>query len=230
MLRKWRAEGGRARGTGAALWVAALLVAVAAASALEAQERSRDRDWRGFERPLMRLQGTAMSRALLGIRLSTRPADADAEGAEVHGVTEDGPADQAGIREGDIITALDGQSLLEPLADSELEERVDTERSVPSQRLLLLARGLEPGEEVVVAYVRDGQTAEVSVEPQVGWMGRRFEAGRVAGGNRKGPGARPRGGGADTYPGDGARRPARHRPDDAEPRRWAATSAPRAAR
>ncbi|MDE2772689.1 MAG: PDZ domain-containing protein [Gemmatimonadota bacterium] len=179
MSRKWKAEGGRARRAGAALWVAALLVAVAAVPALEAQERDRGRDWRGFDRPLMRLQGNAMSRALLGIRLSTRPADADAEGAEVHGVTEDGPADQAGIREGDIITTLDGQSLLEPLADAELEERVDADRSVPSQRLLLLARGLEPGEEVVVAYVRDGQTAEVAVEPQVAWMGRRFDADRV---------------------------------------------------
>ena len=204
MSRKWKAEGGRARGTGAALWVAALLVAVAAVPALEAQERSRGRDWRGFDRPLirpgvggpvlpgggrrdwrgfdrplMRLQGNAMSRALLGIRLSTRPADADAEGAEVQGVTEDGPADEAGIREGDIITALDGQSLLEPLADTRLEERVDADRSVPSQRLLLLALGLEPGEEVVVAYVRDGQTAEVAVEPQVAWMGRRFNAARA---------------------------------------------------
>lgn len=184
MSRKWKVEGGRARRTGWALWLAALLlaallVAVAAVPALEAQERSRGRDWRGFDRPLMRLQGNAMSRALLGIRLSTRPADADAEGAQVQGVTEDGPADQAGIREGDIITALDGQSLLEPLADAELEERVDADRSVPSQRLLLLARGLEPGEEVVVEYVRDGQTAEVAVEPQVAWMGRRFDADRV---------------------------------------------------
>ena len=179
MSRKWKAEGGWARGTGAALWVAALLVAVAAVPALEAQERSRGRDWRGFDRPLMRLQGNAMSRALLGIRLSTRPADADAEGAQVQAVTEDGPAHEAGIREGDIITALDGQSLLEPLADAELEERIDADRSVPSQRLLLLARGLEPGEEVVVAYVRDGRTAEVAVAPQVAWMGRRFDADRV---------------------------------------------------
>ena len=178
MLRKWRAEGGRAGGTGAPFWVAALLFAVAL-SALGAQERDRDRDWRRFERPLTRLQGDAMSRALLGIRLSTRPADADAQGAEVRGVAAAGPADEAGIREGDIITQLDGQSLLEPLADAELEERVDAERSVPSQRLLLLARGLEAGREVVVGYVRDGQTAEVSVEPQVRWMGRRFEAARA---------------------------------------------------
>ena len=179
MSTKWMAEGGRARRIGAALWVAALLVAAAAPSGVEAQERDRDRDWRDFDRSLMRLQGNAMSRALLGIRLSTRPADADAEGAEVQGVTDGGPADEAGIREGDIITALDGQSLLEPLADPELEERVDADRSVPSQRLLLLARGLEPGEEVVLAYVRDGQAADVAVEPRVAWMGRRFDADRA---------------------------------------------------
>ena len=126
MLRKKRGTGsGRSRGIGVAFWAAALLVALTAPSVLEAQERNRGRFRDGTDRGLMRLRGNFMSRALLGIQLSTRPGDADTQGAEVRGVTDEGPADEAGIQEGDIITALGGHSLLEPLADADLEERVD---------------------------------------------------------------------------------------------------------
>ncbi len=180
MLRKKRGTGSeRSRGIGAAFWAAALLVALTAPSVLEAQERNRGRFRDGADRGLMRLRGNIMSRALLGIQLSTRPEDADAQGAEVRGVTSEGPADEAGIQEGDIITALGGHSLLEPLADADLEERVDPDRSVPGQRLLMLARELEPGEEVVVEYLRDGVAASATVEPRVTWTTLGFDADRM---------------------------------------------------
>ncbi len=179
MLRTKRETGsGRTRRIGAAFWVAALLVALTAPSVLEAQERNRGRIRGGADRALMGFRGNLMSRGLLGIQLSTRQADADAQGAEVRGVTNDGPADEAGLREGDIITSLGGLGLLEPLADSDLEERVDSDRSVPSQRLLLMALELEPGEEVVVEYLRDGEAASATLEVRAnrGWAMLGFDA------------------------------------------------------
>lgn len=179
MLRKKRKTGsGRTRRIGAAFWTAGLLLALTAPSVLEAQERNR-RGRGGPDRGLFRIQGNLTSRALLGIQLSMGSADTDAQGAEVQGVTDNGPADEAGLREGDIITSLDGHSLLEPLADSDLEERVDADRSAPSQRLLFLARELEPGEEVEVEYLRDGTAASATVEPRPAWMAMGFDADRV---------------------------------------------------
>ena len=180
MLRKKRKTGsGRTRRIGAAFWMAGLLIALTAPSVLEAQERNRDRGRGGPDRGMFRMQGNLMSRGLLGIRLSMGSADTEARGAEVRGVTSNGPADEAGLREGDIITSLDGHSLLAPLGDSDLEERVDPDRSAPTQRLLLLARELEPGEEVVVEYLRDGAAASATVEPRPTWMAMRFDADRV---------------------------------------------------
>lgn len=178
MLRKKRKTGsGRTGRIGAALWMTALLIALTAPSVLAAQERNRDRGRGGPGRVFSGLQ--LMSRGMLGIRLNTGPADTDAQGAEVQAVTDDGPADEAGLREGDIITSLDGHSLLEPLADSDLEERVVSGLSAPSQRLRLLARELERGEEVMVEYLRDGTAASATVEPRVTWMMHGFDAERM---------------------------------------------------
>ena len=178
MLTRTRKTRGRRTGrTGAALWVAGLLVALTAPAVLEAQERNRGRD-RDRAR-VLRFGGPMMARGMLGLTLGTRPADTDAQGAEVRGVADGGPAGEAGLQEGDIITALGGQSLLEPLADTGLEERVDPDRSVPSQRLLLLARELEPGEEVVVEYLRDGAPRSATVEPRAARTRWGFDADRM---------------------------------------------------
>ena len=178
MTKKRKTGSGRTRRIGAALWTAALLAALTAPAVLEAQERNRDRGRRGSDRGSIRVR-SVMSRGLLGIRLNMGSADTDAQGAEVQGVTRNGPADDAGLQEGDIITSLDGHSLLEPLADSDLEERVVPQRSVPSQRLAMLARELEPGEEVAVEYLRDGVAASATIEPRTTWMRLGFDADRV---------------------------------------------------
>jgi S1-C subfamily serine protease len=117
-------------------------------------------------------------RGRLGVSVTTDQDDAQLRGAEIMDVTEDGPADEAGLREGDVITAIDGQSLFDPLPDRADEEEVDLDRSVPVQRLLALSRRLDPGDTVQVTYLRNGseQTVELvadDVSPAFAWIGER---------------------------------------------------------
>lgn len=106
------------------------------------------------------------SRARLGITLSVSLDEEDPSGARVAGVLEDGPADRAGIREGDVITHMDGRSLFDPLDDPEAEEALDLDESMPAQRLLRMARSLDPGDPVEIRYLRDGEPRTTTVEAQ----------------------------------------------------------------
>lgn len=106
------------------------------------------------------------TRPRLGISVdSDQPGSVDAQGAEVTSVLEEGPAAEAGLQEGDIITRMDGRSLLSPL-DAEVEEDFDEDSSLPVQRLLSIARGLEPGDRVEIEYLRDGARQTATVEAQ----------------------------------------------------------------
>jgi C-terminal processing protease CtpA/Prc len=97
----------------------------------------------------------------------------NSEGALIESVLEDGPADQAGIREGDIVTSINGRSLFDPLDDPKAEESLDLDGSLPTQRLLELAQTLEPGDEVEVDFLRDGEprSATLEAEDLSGWGG-----------------------------------------------------------
>jgi membrane-associated protease RseP (regulator of RpoE activity) len=107
-----------------------------------------------------------MGRPRLGINVSTeQTSELDAQGAEVTNVLEDGPAWDAGIREGDVITAVDGQSLFDPLP-GDREDDFDLDQSIPVQRLLALARELEPGEDVEVTYLRGGEERRATVRAE----------------------------------------------------------------
>ena len=66
-------------------------------------------------------------------------------GALIVGVAPGGPADEAGVEEGDIVTAIDGA----PIASAE--------------DLLGELRRHDPGDEIVLEVVRDGETQEVRV-------------------------------------------------------------------
>ena len=104
------------------------------------------------------------ARARLGVSLDgTQGDEFDRQGARIMDVSEDSPAEGAGLREGDIITHLDGVSLVDPLSDED-EMDFGEETSLPVQRLMALARGLEDGQEVEVRYLRDGSSETVTLE------------------------------------------------------------------
>jgi hypothetical protein len=106
------------------------------------------------------------SRPRLGISINTsQSASQDARGAVVNDVLEGGPADEAGLRDGDVITTLDGQSLTDPIG-ADAEEDFDLDQSVTAQRLLAIARELEPGQEIEVEYLRDGQRQTTILEAE----------------------------------------------------------------
>jgi PDZ domain len=107
--------------------------------------------------------GRPAAHARLGISVSVdQDSAADAEGAQVQSVLDGGPADSAGIRQGDIITSVEGKSLLARL-DPEAEAQLDSTESLPVQRLLSLAGDLDPDTVVPVTYLRDGSSHRVEV-------------------------------------------------------------------
>jgi hypothetical protein len=180
---------GRVKGTALAfLFFGA--VGLAEAPAVAAQERTTecrcvDRDGTELEncvcvrtprmdRIVMAPWGGAQDRPRLGISLDISAQAEAVGGARISGVLDDGPAARAGLREGDVVTRVDGRSLTEPL-DADRERVFDLDGSLPAQRLLALARELEPGDRLDIEYLRDGEPGRVTVEAEdlEGW-GRRF--------------------------------------------------------
>jgi len=106
------------------------------------------------------------SRPRLGISIEAgQGAGSDVRGALVTDVLAEGPADDAGIREGDLITSIDGESLFESIG-AEAEADFDLDQSIPVQRLLAKARQLEEGQRVEIEYLRDGQAQTTMLEAE----------------------------------------------------------------
>ena len=153
----------------------ALALAAAPAAAQERQEDCRCVDADGNEienctclrmprmAPMVMAHAFSDVRPRLGVSVSaSRNGEGDARGARVTNVLADGPADDAGLREGDVITRLDGRSLVDPLPADE-EDELDPNEPLPVQRLLTIAAELEPGQEVEVEYLRGGETRTTTV-------------------------------------------------------------------
>lgn len=92
-------------------------------------------------------------RAVLGITIGSGEGDGPVEGVSVRGVSPSGAAADAGLRSGDIITAVNGESLT---AASDEEANA---------KLIEFMSGVEEGDVVDVEYLRDGKQASVEVRP-----------------------------------------------------------------
>ncbi|MBA2457620.1 MAG: PDZ domain-containing protein [Gemmatimonadales bacterium] len=98
-------------------------------------------------------------RARLGVKVNLRARETDSIGAYVDAVTPGGPAADAGLRSGDVITKLAGKSVLAGGA----AEDVDHRQSLPGLRLIELAARLEPNDTVPVEFRRGKDRRTVSV-------------------------------------------------------------------
>src|SRR5215217_208465 len=116
------------------------------------------------------LQVVMNRRARLGLKINLRARATDSVGAYVEAVTPNGPAAKAGIQTGDIITKVDGKSVL---AGGQAEG--GSRESLPGLRLVVLAAKLEPSDTVPVEFRRGKVRKTVSVvtadEPDVLFRG-----------------------------------------------------------
>jgi membrane-associated protease RseP (regulator of RpoE activity) len=143
---------------------AGALASAGGVAAQEPERRPRVEEFR-FERGPERLMRIVLDRrARLGIKVNLQARESDSLGAYVDAVTPGGPAAKAGIRSGDVITKVDGKSVL---AGGAAEQRGERE-SLPGLRLIELAARLEPGDTVALEYRRgrDRNTASVVTEEE----------------------------------------------------------------
>ena len=112
-------------------------------------------------------------RARLGIKVNLQARGTDSIGAYVDAVTPGSPADEAGIRSGDLITKLDGTSVLSRGSAQGVADHQNA--SLPGLRLIELAARLEPNDTVPIEYRRGSDRRTVQVvtedEPDVAYMG-----------------------------------------------------------
>jgi putative serine protease PepD len=91
-------------------------------------------------------QGRAVSHAWLGVEISPIITSSSAgSGAEISGVTVNGPAESAGLQVGDVVTEIDGRPIADPSA------------------LSAAINAKSPGDHITLTVQRNGSTAKVDV-------------------------------------------------------------------
>jgi membrane-associated protease RseP (regulator of RpoE activity) len=173
----------------------ALVVPAGLAAQGENAPRTDEADEYRFERNGDRLMRIVLNRrARLGIKVNLQARETDSIGAYVDAVTPGGPAATAGIQSGDLITKLDGKSVLSGSTSARVTER----QSLPGLRLIELAAKLEPNDTVSVEFRRgkNKRTVSLVTEDDPGMLvegpggrpfvqvfpGSRFEAGNLPAG------------------------------------------------
>lgn len=94
------------------------------------------------------------SRPMIGINIGSEGESSPVEGVGVVGITPGGAAEEAGIRSGDIITAINGESLS---SSSGYEA---------NRKLLEFMNGVEEGDVLDVEYLRENKTVSVELTPK----------------------------------------------------------------
>jgi predicted metalloprotease with PDZ domain len=110
-------------------------------------------------RPMKQTWADEEERAVLGVSLSSSGSKRDTAGVFVQSVTEDGPAEKAGITEGDRIANVNGVDLRTPKEDVG-DGWVSSSRV---QRLQREVRKLKPGQTVDLTVVTGGRARTVKV-------------------------------------------------------------------
>lgn len=90
----------------------------------------------------------------LGVTIGQDRSGGPVEGVIVAAVTPGSAADEAGIRAGDVITSINGESL----------EAASSEEA--NHRVLEFMEGVEQGDILDIEYLRDGKVGTVEVEPR----------------------------------------------------------------
>lgn len=93
-------------------------------------------------------------RPVLGVTIGRDGPGGPVEGVEIIGVSPGGAAAEAGLRAGDVITSINGESLT-----SESSDQANT-------KLLDFMKGVEEGDVLDVDYLRNGNAATVAVSPR----------------------------------------------------------------
>jgi C-terminal processing protease CtpA/Prc len=91
---------------------------------------------------------------VLGVTIFAKDNDEPVEGVEVNGVSPGGAAAEAGIRAGDVITAINGESF------------TSENSQMASDKLLDFMTGVESGDELSVDILRNGKSQTVDLIPQ----------------------------------------------------------------
>jgi C-terminal processing protease CtpA/Prc len=104
-----------------------------------------------IERSVMAL----MDKPRLGVTVGGNEGKGPVEGVNILGVSPGSAADDAGLRAGDVITAVNDESMT---ADDGAEA---------NRKLLDFMEGVEEGDKLSVEYIRDGNVGKVEVEPRM---------------------------------------------------------------
>lgn len=91
----------------------------------------------------------------LGVMIAGPKDDSPVEGVAIDGVSPGSAAAEAGLRSGDVMTAVNGESLS---ADN---------AKTANRRLLDFMKGVEPGDVLTIEYLRGGKVGSVEVEPRI---------------------------------------------------------------